>query len=58
MLGITGFTFFLLAVFLLNVTPGSDTAYIVGRRVAARASCRRSVFPPDVSCIRSPRRSG
>ena len=34
MLGITGFTFFLVAVFLLNVTPGPDTAYIVGRSVA------------------------
>src|SRR5690242_6845840 len=34
MLGITGFTFFLIAVFLLNVTPGPDTAYIVGRSVA------------------------
>ncbi|WP_250482884.1 LysE family translocator [Caballeronia sp. GaOx3] len=34
MLGITGFAFFLVAVFLLNVTPGPDTAYIVGRSVA------------------------
>jgi RhtB (resistance to homoserine/threonine) family protein len=34
MLGITGFAFFLAAVFLLNVTPGPDTAYIVGRSVA------------------------
>ncbi|SAL30342.1 LysE family translocator [Caballeronia humi] len=34
MLGITGFTLFLVAVFLLNVTPGPDTAYIVGRSVA------------------------
>lgn len=34
MLGITSFAFFLLAVFLLNVTPGPDTAYIVGRSVA------------------------
>ncbi|MBR8312446.1 LysE family translocator [Burkholderia dolosa] len=34
MLGITHFGFFLLAVFLLNVTPGPDTAYIVGRSVA------------------------
>ncbi|SAK41133.1 LysE type translocator protein [Caballeronia fortuita] len=34
MLGITGFTFFLIAVFLLNVTPGPDTAYLVGRSVA------------------------
>ncbi|WP_250532771.1 LysE family translocator [Caballeronia sp. AZ10_KS36] len=34
MLGITGFAFFVIAVFLLNVTPGPDTAYIVGRSVA------------------------
>ena len=34
MLGITHFGFFLIAVFLLNVTPGPDTAYIVGRSVA------------------------
>lgn len=34
MLGITHFGFFLVAVFLLNLTPGPDTAYIVGRSVA------------------------
>jgi RhtB (resistance to homoserine/threonine) family protein len=34
MLGITHFAFFIVAVFLLNVTPGPDTAYIVGRSVA------------------------
>jgi RhtB (resistance to homoserine/threonine) family protein len=34
MLGITHFGFFCVAVFLLNVTPGPDTAYIVGRSVA------------------------
>jgi RhtB (resistance to homoserine/threonine) family protein len=34
MLGITGFTLFVAAVMLLNVTPGPDTAYIVGRSVA------------------------
>lgn len=34
MLGITHFGFFLVAVFLLNVTPGPDTAYIVGRSIA------------------------
>lgn len=34
MLGITGFTLFVAAVLLLNVTPGPDTAYIVGRSVA------------------------
>ncbi|WJF90135.1 LysE family translocator [Paraburkholderia bonniea] len=34
MFDIVHFPFFLLAVFLLNVTPGPDTAYIVGRSVA------------------------
>lgn len=34
MFGIVHFSFFLVAVFLLNVTPGPDTAYIVGRSVA------------------------
>ncbi|MGF6752954.1 LysE family translocator [Paraburkholderia sp. GAS334] len=34
MFGITHFAFFIVAVFLLNVTPGPDTAYIVGRSVA------------------------
>ncbi|CAN0624220.1 homoserine/homoserine lactone efflux protein [Burkholderia multivorans] len=34
MLGITHFGFFLVAVLLLNATPGPDTAYIVGRSVA------------------------
>ncbi|GAB7534967.1 LysE family translocator [Burkholderia sp. 22PA0106] len=34
MLGITHFGVFLLAAFLLNITPGPDTAYIVGRSVA------------------------
>ncbi|PMS37649.1 RhtB (resistance to homoserine/threonine) family protein [Trinickia symbiotica] len=34
MFGITHFPFFVVAVFLLNVTPGPDTAYIVGRSVA------------------------
>lgn len=33
MFGITHFEFFVVAVFLLNVTPGPDTAYIVGRSV-------------------------
>ena len=34
MFGITAFPLFVGAVFLLNVTPGPDTAYIVGRSVA------------------------
>jgi RhtB (resistance to homoserine/threonine) family protein len=34
MFGIVHFPFFIAAVFLLNVTPGPDTAYIIGRSVA------------------------
>ncbi len=34
MFGIVHFPFFVAAVFLLNVTPGPDTAYIVGRSIA------------------------
>lgn len=34
MLGITHFPLFITAVFLLNLTPGPDTAYIVGRSLA------------------------
>jgi threonine/homoserine/homoserine lactone efflux protein len=33
MFGITQFSFFIVAVLLLNATPGPDTAYIVGRSV-------------------------
>lgn len=33
MFGITHFSFFVVAVLLLNATPGPDTAYIVGRSV-------------------------
>ena len=34
MLGITSFPFFVIAVLLLNATPGPDTAFIVGRSVS------------------------
>jgi RhtB (resistance to homoserine/threonine) family protein len=34
MFGIVHFAFFVVAVLLLNVTPGPDTAYIIGRSVA------------------------
>lgn len=34
MLGITSFPFFVIAVMLLNATPGPDTAFIVGRSVS------------------------
>ena len=34
MFGIVHFPFFVVAVLLLNVTPGPDTAYIIGRSVA------------------------
>lgn len=34
MFGIVHFPLFITAVFLLNITPGPDTAYIVGRSIA------------------------
>ncbi|AOK28236.1 MULTISPECIES: LysE family translocator [Burkholderia] len=34
MFGITHFGLFVAAVFLLNITPGPDTAYVVGRSIA------------------------
>ncbi|HZW22776.1 LysE family translocator [Noviherbaspirillum sp.] len=34
MLGISNFGLFLVAVLLLNATPGPDTAYIIGRSIA------------------------
>jgi threonine/homoserine/homoserine lactone efflux protein len=52
MLGITGFTLFILAVMLLSVTPGPDTAYIVGRSVAqGRGAGVVSALGIAVGCI-------
>lgn len=52
MLGITGFSLFVLAVFLLNVTPGPDTAYIVGRSVAqGRAAGIVSALGISAGCV-------
>lgn len=51
MLGITHFGFFVFAVFLLNVTPGPDTAYIVGRSVAqGRGAGLMSAFGISAGC--------
>jgi threonine/homoserine/homoserine lactone efflux protein len=51
MFGITHFGFFLVAVFLLNVTPGPDTAYIVGRSVAqGRAAGLMSALGISTGC--------
>ncbi|MBN3772326.1 MULTISPECIES: LysE family translocator [unclassified Burkholderia] len=51
MFGITHFGFFVLAVFLLNVTPGPDTAYIVGRSVAqGRGAGLMSAFGISAGC--------
>lgn len=51
MFGITHFGFFLVAVFLLNVTPGPDTAYIVGRSVAqGRAAGLMSALGISAGC--------
>src|SRR3984885_5822867 len=52
MLGITHFPLFLAAVFLLNVTPGPDTAYIVGRSVAqGRSAGVVSAMGISAGCI-------
>lgn len=52
MLGITGFTLFILAVMLLSITPGPDTAYIVGRSVAqGRGAGVVSALGIAVGCI-------
>ncbi|VWD45670.1 lysine transporter LysE [Burkholderia lata] len=51
MFSITHFGFFVLAVFLLNVTPGPDTAYIVGRSVAqGRGAGLMSAFGISAGC--------
>jgi threonine/homoserine/homoserine lactone efflux protein len=52
MLGITGFPLFLLAVMLLNVTPGPDTAYIVARSVSqGRRAGFVSVLGISTGCV-------
>jgi RhtB (resistance to homoserine/threonine) family protein len=52
MLGITGFPLFLLAVMLLNVTPGPDTAYIVARSVSqGRRAGFVSVLGISAGCV-------
>lgn len=48
---ISGFGLFLLAVLLLNATPGPDTAYIVGRSIAqGRAAGLVSALGISVGC--------
>jgi threonine/homoserine/homoserine lactone efflux protein len=52
MLGITGFSFFLIAVLLLNITPGPDTAYIVAHSVSqGRRAGFVSVLGISTGCI-------
>jgi threonine/homoserine/homoserine lactone efflux protein len=52
MLGIAGFPFFLLAVMLLNITPGPDTAYIVARSVGqGRRAGFVSVLGISAGCV-------
>ncbi|CAH2782069.1 MAG: Lysine exporter protein LysE/YggA [uncultured Caballeronia sp.] len=52
MLGITGFTLLIVAVMLLSVTPGPDTAYIVGRSVAqGRGAGVVSALGIELGCI-------
>ncbi|KVT18889.1 lysine transporter LysE [Burkholderia sp. MSMB1078WGS] len=51
MFGIVHFGFFVLAVFLLNITPGPDTAYIIGRSVAqGRGAGLISAFGISAGC--------
>ncbi|GLU34294.1 LysE family translocator [Trinickia caryophylli] len=51
MFGIVHFPFFVAAVFLLNITPGPDTAYIVGRSVAqGRAAGLMSALGISAGC--------
>jgi threonine/homoserine/homoserine lactone efflux protein len=50
MLGIHHFGVFLTSCLLLNLTPGPDTLYILGRTIAQgrappRSACRRSSPP-------------
>src|ERR1700753_1629535 len=55
MFGITHVEFFVVAVFLLNVTPGPDTAYIVGRSVAqGRAAGLMSSLGISAGCCGPP----
>ena len=50
-LGIVNLPLFMLAVFLLNVTPGPDTAYIVGRSVSqGRAAGLLSALGVSAGC--------
>ena len=50
-LGIVNLPLFMLAVFLLNVTPGPDTAYIVGRSVSqGRAAGLMSSLGVSAGC--------
>jgi len=49
--GISNFGLFLVAVLLLNATPGPDTAYIVGRSIAqGRAAGLMSALGISVGC--------
>lgn len=52
MLGIFDFGLFLVAVLLLNATPGPDTAYIIGRSLAqGRAAGLVSALGISVGCL-------
>src|SRR5690242_13984112 len=61
MFGIHNFTLFLAAGIVLNLTPGPDTAYILGRSIAqGRDAGVASALGigVGVSSTRAPRRSG
>ena len=52
MLGITNFTTFIIACILLNITPGSDTMYILGRSISqGRKAGILSVLGISAGCL-------
>ncbi len=52
MLGITNFTTFIIACILLNMTPGSDTMYILGRSISqGRKAGILSVLGISAGCL-------
>jgi hypothetical protein len=61
MLGIHELWLFVVSGLLLNISPGPDTAYVVGRSLQIgwpAAPPRRSASAPAAWCTSSARRSG
>jgi RhtB (resistance to homoserine/threonine) family protein len=52
MFGITNFTAFVIAGILLNLTPGSDTMYVLGRSISeGKKAGIMSVFGISIGCL-------